>query len=100
MAQFSGGEKTRANLAALLLRDSDLLLLDEPTNYLDFDGLAWLERYLADSRATMLIVSHDRYFLDRVVSQLSLIHIWIKLSGRMDGLGSAGRSRCRSHQDR
>jgi ATP-binding cassette subfamily F protein 3 len=70
MVHFSGGEKTRANLAALLLRDPDLLLLDEPTNYLDFDGLAWLERYLADSRATMLIVSHDRYFLDRVVSQI------------------------------
>ncbi len=70
MAHFSGGEKTRANLAALLLRDPDLLLLDEPTNYLDFEGLAWLERYLSDSRSTMLIVSHDRYFLDRVVSQI------------------------------
>ncbi|MGB4213467.1 MAG: ABC-F family ATP-binding cassette domain-containing protein [Dethiobacteria bacterium] len=69
-AHFSGGEKTRANLAELLLRDPDLLLLDEPTNYLDFEGLAWLEKYLAVSRSTMLIVSHDRYFLDRVVSQI------------------------------
>lgn len=70
MAHFSGGEKARANLAALLLRDPDLLLLDEPTNYLDFDGLAWLEKYLVDSPATLLVVSHDRFFLDRVISQL------------------------------
>lgn len=69
-AHFSGGEKTRAGLAALLLSDPDLLLLDEPTNYLDFDGLAWLEKYLADSRSTILIVSHDRFFLDRVVTQI------------------------------
>lgn len=70
MAHLSGGEKTRANLAALLLRDPDLLLMDEPTNYLDFDGLNWLERYLAGSRCTILVVSHDRFFLDRVVSQI------------------------------
>ena len=80
MYKRQGGEKARANLAALLLRDPDLLLLDEPTNYLDFDGLAWLEKYLVDSPATLLVVSHDRFFLDRVISQLfalelSLIHI-------------------------
>ncbi|NLA27057.1 MAG: ABC-F family ATP-binding cassette domain-containing protein [Firmicutes bacterium] len=70
MAHFSGGEKSRANLAALLLKDPHFLLLDEPTNYLDFDGLAWLERYLVDSSSAMLIVSHDRFFLDRVVTQI------------------------------
>ena len=70
MAHFSGGEKSRAGLAALLLHSPDLLLLDEPTNYLDFSGLAWLERHLADSRSGMLIVSHDRYFLDAVVSRI------------------------------
>ena len=70
MAQFSGGEKSKANLAALLLHDPHLLLLDEPTNYLDFEGLAWLESYLSESRSTMLIVSHDRFFLDRVVTQI------------------------------
>ncbi|NLA05513.1 MAG: ABC-F family ATP-binding cassette domain-containing protein, partial [Firmicutes bacterium] len=67
---FSGGEKARANLAALLLGDPQLLLLDEPTNFLDFEGLAWLEKYLLDSPATLLVVSHDRFFLDRVVSQI------------------------------
>ncbi len=73
IASFSGGEKARADLAALLLSDPDLLLLDEPTNFLDFDGLHWLERYLLDSAATLLVVSHDRFFLDRVVSQLFAI---------------------------
>ncbi len=70
MVHFSGGEKSRANLAALLLRDPHLLLLDEPTNYLDFEGLGWLEKYLSESSSTMLIVSHDRFFLDRVVTQI------------------------------
>lgn len=70
MAQFSGGEKSRAALAALLLNNPDLLLLDEPTNYLDFGGLAWLESHLTDSRSSMLIVSHDRYFLDAVVTRI------------------------------
>ena len=67
---FSGGEKARADLAALLLSDPELLLLDEPTNFLDFEGLAWLEKYLLDSPATLLVVSHDRFFLDRVVQQI------------------------------
>lgn len=70
LARFSGGEKARAELAALLLSDPDLLLLDEPTNFLDFDGLIWLERYLLESSATLLVVSHDRFFLDRVVTQI------------------------------
>ncbi len=67
---FSGGEKTRARMAGLLLHDYDLLLLDEPTNFLDFKSLQWLERYLCDLRSALLIVSHDRYFLDRVASRI------------------------------
>lgn len=70
IARFSGGEKARADLAALLLSDPDLLLLDEPTNFLDFEGLTWLERHLIDSPATLLVVSHDRFFLDRVAMQI------------------------------
>ncbi len=70
---FSGGEKTRARLAALLLAEPDLLLLDEPTNFLDQEGLEWLERYLQEWRRTLLVVSHDRFFLDRLVGKIFLI---------------------------
>jgi ATP-binding cassette, subfamily F, member 3 len=67
---FSGGEKTRARLAGLLLRDLDLLLLDEPTNFLDLAALEWLEKYLRDLNCALIVVSHDRFFLDRVVSRI------------------------------
>ena len=66
----SGGERTRAALARALLTDPDMLVLDEPTNYLDFDGLTWLEGFLSDFRYTVLVVSHDRYFLDRVCGEV------------------------------
>ncbi|MBI4201882.1 MAG: ATP-binding cassette domain-containing protein [Chloroflexi bacterium] len=66
----SGGERTRAALAKALLADPDLLVLDEPTNHLDLAGLAWLERFLARFNHTFIVVSHDRYFLDRVVDQI------------------------------
>ena len=66
VAQLSGGQKTRLNLARCLLGAPDLLILDEPTNYLDMDNLAWLERYLQEYRGAVLAVSHDRYFLDAV----------------------------------
>lgn len=66
----SGGERTRAALARALLSEPDLLILDEPTNYLDLKGLAWLERLLSHFRKAFLVVSHDRYFLDRVVSRI------------------------------
>ena len=67
---FSGGEKTRARLAGLLLQDLDLLLLDEPTNFLDLSALEWLEKYLRDLSCALIVVSHDRFFLDRVVRRI------------------------------
>lgn len=69
VATLSGGERTRLGLARLLLDDPDLLLLDEPTNHLDIAALEWLERFLLERDATILTVSHDRWFLDRVTSR-------------------------------
>ena len=66
---LSGGEKTRVNLARLMLSGTDLLLLDEPTHHLDMDSIEWLESYLKSFRGTVLIVSHDRYFLDNVTTR-------------------------------
>ncbi len=65
ISTLSGGEKTRLAMAKLLLEQPDLLILDEPTNHLDFQTLAWLEDYLSGYKGALLIVSHDRYFLDR-----------------------------------
>lgn len=67
---LSGGQRTRAALGKLLLQEPDLLLLDEPTNHLDLDALEWLETYLNDWKGAMVIVAHDRYFLDKVVSRI------------------------------
>ncbi len=63
---LSGGQKKRVALAKVLVEDSDLLILDEPTNHLDLDMIEWLEEYLMKSKKTLLMVTHDRYFLDRV----------------------------------
>ena len=76
--QFSGGLKMRANLARALMRRSDLLLLDEPTNHLDLDAVLWLEQWLRSYPGTLLLVSHDREFLDGVVGRILLIE-----SGRL-----------------
>lgn len=67
---FSGGEKTRLAIAKLLLEEPNLLILDEPTNHLDFKTILWLEDYLKDYKGALLIVSHDRYFLDKVVNSI------------------------------
>ena len=69
-ANLSGGEQTRVNLARILLKDCDILLLDEPTNHLDLASLEWLEEFLLEFGGTVLIISHDRVFLDRVVTRI------------------------------
>ena len=66
---LSGGEKTRVNLARLILEDTDILLLDEPTNHLDLQATEWLEEYISHFKGTVLAISHDRYFLDKVAQR-------------------------------
>ncbi|MGJ7923202.1 ABC-F family ATP-binding cassette domain-containing protein [Neobacillus sp. LXY-4] len=70
ISSLSGGQKTRLALGKLLLTKPDILILDEPTNHLDIDTLSWLEQYLQNYEGAILIVSHDRYFLDKVVNQV------------------------------
>ncbi len=70
ISKLSGGEKKRLALAMVLLDEPDLLMLDEPTNHLDIDMIEWLERYLSQSSLTLLMVTHDRYFLDRVCNRI------------------------------
>ena len=76
---LSGGQKTRALLAKLLLSEPDLLLLDEPTNHLDLAATQWLEEYLANWKGSLVVVAHDRYFLDKVVRR-----VWELAFGRLE----------------
>ena len=70
VSTLSGGQKTRVALGKLLLQKPDLLMLDEPTNHLDMNSIRWLETYLMNYKGTVLVVSHDRYFLDRTVTKI------------------------------
>lgn len=73
ISTLSGGQKSRVALAMLLLEDADLLLLDEPTNHLDIDAISWLEKYLKDIDKAIIVISHDRYFLNNIVSKIVLL---------------------------
>lgn len=82
IAELSGGQNTRLALAKMLLEKPNLLVLDEPTNHLDIETIAWLENYLVNYSGALIIVSHDRYFLDKVatitldLTKHSLIAMW------------------------
>lgn len=78
MGTLSGGQRKRVGLAQVLIQAPDLLLLDEPTNHLDFDSIDWLQNYLANYKGALLVVTHDRYFLDQVAN-----HIWELSFGRL-----------------
>src|SRR5205085_4076523 len=71
---FSGGQQSRMMLAKLLLESPDLMLLDEPSNHLDIETTEWLENYLSRQPVAMIVVSHDRYFLDKVVTKTWELH--------------------------
>ncbi|MGM9636348.1 MAG: ATP-binding cassette domain-containing protein [Eubacteriales bacterium] len=82
ITSLSGGQKTRVALARLLLSDPDIIMLDEPTNHLDIESIEWLEKYLAGCRKTVLVISHDRYFLCKVTDKtLELENCKAKLYG-------------------
>ena len=70
MSELSGGQKTRVSLGKLLVTKPDVLLLDEPTNHLDMESIRWLENFLRAYKGAVVIVAHDRYFLDRVVTKV------------------------------
>lgn len=70
VAELSGGQKKRVSLAQVLIREADLLILDEPTNHLDYESVKWLEEYLSRYSGALLLVTHDRYFLDRVTNRM------------------------------
>jgi ATP-binding cassette subfamily F protein 3 len=95
LGHLSGGQKTRALLARLLLEAPDLLLLDEPTNHLDLQAIEWLENYLTNWSGTVLMVAHDRYFLDRVVRK-----VWELAFGQLEIYSGNYSHYVRQRQDR
>ena len=95
LPEFSGGQRTRAALGRLLLESPDLLLLDEPTNYLDLQAVEWLEHWLSEASASYVIVSHDRYFLDRVSGR-----IWEMAFGRLETYRGNYSAYARQRQER
>lgn len=95
VAQLSGGQQNRLMLAKLLLEEPDVLLLDEPSNHLDIDATEWLEDFLVASRQALLVVSHDRYFLDKVTTRtLELLH------GTVDSFTGNYTAYCRQKSER
>ena len=70
ISDLSGGERGRVSLAKLMLSEANFLILDEPTNHLDIDSIMWLQDYLASYRGAVLVVTHDRYFLDQVANHI------------------------------
>jgi ATP-binding cassette subfamily F protein 3 len=95
VSTFSGGQQSRLMLAKLLLAAPDVMLLDEPSNHLDIDATRWLEDYLSKQAEAMLIVSHDRYFLDRVVTKIFELH-----AGRLTSYPGNYQAYVRLRQDR
>lgn len=95
LSQLSGGQRTRVQLARLLVEGSELLLLDEPTNYLDLRALEWLESWLRDRDGSYLVVSHDRWFLDRVTERT-----WEIAFGRMEAYRGRYSAYVRQRQER
>lgn len=74
VSSLSGGQKSKLGLAKLLLQKPDIMLLDEPTNHLDIDSVAWLEKFILSSKITALVISHDRYFLDKICNKIAEIY--------------------------
>ena len=74
VGELSGGERRRVNLAAALVRDVDLLILDEPTNHLDIEGVQWLAQHILQRRSALVVVTHDRWFLDAVATRTWEVH--------------------------
>ena len=93
ISTLSGGQYTRLALARLLATEPDILMLDEPTNHLDIDALAWLEGYIANYKKTVIIISHDRYFLDRTTNKT----LWLRYGKAR--LYNGSYSRCKEQSD-